>query len=285
MAPNSKNRRCNVSIAVSFEEEVEGKTIDRCIVVDVGKTMRETFLRLLPMFGIRQIDSILLTHGHADAILGLDDVRDLQTCSQVTVVDPTDSTKTSIGFKVDSGPLHIYLHQETMDTVKKTFEYLTITPKYLDEANFVLERRVALLDFNVIDPNSTFYCHGLRVRSFPVYHGGEYVSLGFSFGLEGEFVYISDVKIIPDDTLTFLKSIPKIKVLVLDCLSNNGIFSHFGLSEALECADKLNPDVLYLTGMGCGFGLHDEREASIQKLRENTYLAYDSLMLDGFRMR
>jgi len=35
---------------------------------------------------------------------------------------------------------------------------------------------------------------GLRVKLFPVYHGGTYISLGFEFGRSGEFVYISGSK-------------------------------------------------------------------------------------------
>mmetsp|Transcript_32715 Transcript_32715/g.82520 ORF Transcript_32715/g.82520 Transcript_32715/m.82520 type:complete len:89 (-) Transcript_32715:648-914(-) len=45
-------------------------------MVDCGKTMRDAALRHLAGHGVRAIDALLLTHAHADAILGLDDVRD-----------------------------------------------------------------------------------------------------------------------------------------------------------------------------------------------------------------
>jgi glyoxylase-like metal-dependent hydrolase (beta-lactamase superfamily II) len=47
----------------------------RCVLVDAGKTMRDACMRVLPKYGVANVDGILLTHGHADAILGLDDVR------------------------------------------------------------------------------------------------------------------------------------------------------------------------------------------------------------------
>jgi ribonuclease BN (tRNA processing enzyme) len=52
--------------------------------VDAGKTMREQCIRILPQHGIKSIDTLLLTHAHADAIHGLDDIRDFQ--QQVTCV-------------------------------------------------------------------------------------------------------------------------------------------------------------------------------------------------------
>ena len=59
----SKNRRNNVSIAISFDEEVFAdntlSTRRRNIVIDIGKTVRDTFLHIFPRYGLRHIDSIL----------------------------------------------------------------------------------------------------------------------------------------------------------------------------------------------------------------------------------
>jgi len=191
-----------------------------------------------------------LTHGHADAIFGLDDIRDLQLCKTVHVDVNAESSKvTEIGFKVLSEPMSIYLNRETKDVVDQCFSYLTTAPEFLDKENQILKRRVALLSFNIIDSSSTFSVFGLPIRSFPVFHGGEYISLGFSIGKEGEFVYISDVKIIPEDTMTYLKSIGRIDTLVLDAINNTtGVWSHMGMQEALKVAEELNPKVVYFTG-------------------------------------
>lgn len=35
-------------------------------------------MQTLPKFGVSNIDALLVTHGHADAMLGMDDLRDLQ---------------------------------------------------------------------------------------------------------------------------------------------------------------------------------------------------------------
>ena len=68
-------------------------------------------------------------------------------------------------------------------------------------------------------------------------------------GKAGELVYISDVKIVPPDTMAYLKSITKIKVLVLDALNlDTGVWSHMGLTEALQFARELQPDTVYFIG-------------------------------------
>ncbi|RYH30947.1 MBL fold metallo-hydrolase [archaeon] len=275
--PHSRNKRNNVSIALLFQED--GK--QKCIVVDVGKTMRDSVISLLPKHRIEEVHGILITHGHADAVMGLDDVRDLQKVERVAVT--TQDGEVHTGFRVLSGPLPIYLTTETKDVVFRVFPYLTGTPQYLDEASSVIERRVALLSYHEIDENATLDLHGLSVRCFPVWHGGQYVSLGFNFGLPGEFVYISDVKIIPEPAMQYLLSLA-INVLVIDVLDREGIFSHIGLEEALQICSALKPKTVYFTGMCCELGLHDEVEKELKDRGfDNVFLAYDGLVLANMR--
>ena len=241
-------------------------------------------LHSFPKHGIKEVQAIVLTHGHADAILGLDDVRDLQKSEKV--VDPgTQST----GFRIKSGPMQIYCHKETMDVVDKSFRYLTGPPAFLDDEKMILSRRVAFLKFNVIDPNELINISGMHIRCFPVWHGGTYVSLGFSIGKAGDFVYISDVKIIPDPTWDYLKSLPRIKTLVIDGLDREGIFPHMGLEEALEAIRVLNPERAFLTGMSCGMGDHEAVNAELRSRPPEagppTQLAFDGMMLDGFSIQ
>ena len=66
------NRRNNVSILIRVAKTQQN------ILIDCGKTFRSAFLRSLAPLKVSRIDSLLLTHDHADAIDGLDDLRDLQ---------------------------------------------------------------------------------------------------------------------------------------------------------------------------------------------------------------
>jgi hypothetical protein len=59
--PSSRNRRNNVSLALLCR----GKTI----MIDAGKTMYTAVTQTFPAHGLKTVHAILLTHGHADAIL------------------------------------------------------------------------------------------------------------------------------------------------------------------------------------------------------------------------
>ncbi len=281
--PTSKNRRNNVSIALTYQDKNSKK---RCILIDAGKTMRDACMKWFPQNNISQVHGLVITHGHADAMLGLDDVRDLQTAIGVEVVDPHyDDGRKAHGFKILGGPMPIYLTKSTMETVQGAFPYLASSkPSYLDEENCILDRRIALLDFRVIDEWAKIENDGLTIQCFPVYLGGKYVSLGFSIGKPGEFVYISDVKVIPQETWYYLKSLPRIKILVIDALDMTGIWSHCGIAEAIEIVQALNPVKAYFTGISCGMGLHDETESEVQIQNPSIFFSYDGMRLQDLKL-
>jgi len=81
------------------------------VLIDCGKTFREVVLKLFPQHGLKEVGALLLTHGHADAILGMDDLRDLQ---QYEHVDP--------GVRFPAGPTNIFLHEETMQVMSLRME-------------------------------------------------------------------------------------------------------------------------------------------------------------------
>ncbi|CAH2049240.1 unnamed protein product [Thlaspi arvense] len=104
---------------------------------------------------------IVLTHEHADAVLGLDDIRVVQPFSPTNDIDPTP----------------IYLSEEAMNSIAVKFPYLV--QKKLKEGQEV--RRVAQLDWKIIenDCKKPFVASGLELVPLPVMHGEDYVSLGF----------------------------------------------------------------------------------------------------------
>ena len=70
------------------------------MLVDAGPDLRAQALR----FGIRRVDAILFTHGHADHILGLDDVRRFNALQR--------------------RPMACYGDARTLDDIRKVFSYV-----------------------------------------------------------------------------------------------------------------------------------------------------------------
>lgn len=205
--PESKTARNNVSIAITYQspvEEVPGQkeeagvaasiqdsaasmtlaektpaTRDRCILVDVGKTFRQAALKWLVPMKPSSIDAIFITHDHADAMFGLDDVRDLQRFQRCYEEDG----KTLIGYRVKD-PLVVYANAHTLATTAKVYPYLHRGKLTQEQRKAILMRRFAQIEWEEIPNRHEMEIYGMRVETFPVFHGGDYISLGFSFGSE-----------------------------------------------------------------------------------------------------
>ncbi|GMP73692.1 hypothetical protein CsSME_00031377 [Camellia sinensis var. sinensis] len=203
------------------------------ILIDVGKTFREQVLRWFTFHKIPRVDSIVLTHEHADAVLGLDDIRLVQPFS------PTN----------DIAPTPIYLSQEAMDSVGVKFPYLI--PKKLKEGQEL--RRVAQLDWKIIenDCQKPFVASGLELVPLPVMHGEDYISLGFLFGEKCKVAYISDVSRILPTTEHYISknSDQQLDLLILDTLY-----------KTLDAVKKLCPKRALLIGMTHEFDYHVDNE-------------------------
>ncbi|CAM0875739.1 unnamed protein product [Alopecurus aequalis] len=63
--------RCNTSLLIDYCHD-DGA--HKYILIDAGKTFREQVLRWFVHHKVPSVDSIILTHEHADAVLGLADV-------------------------------------------------------------------------------------------------------------------------------------------------------------------------------------------------------------------
>ncbi|KAI8000633.1 putative hydrolase C777.06c [Camellia lanceoleosa] len=236
------NYRCNTSLLIDYCRS-DGE--HSYILIDVGKTFREQVLRWFTFHKIPRVDSIVLTHEHADAVLGLDDIRLVQPFS------PTN----------DIAPTPIYLSQEAMDSVGVKFPYLI--PKKLKEGQEL--RRVAQLDWKIIenDCQKPFVASGLELVPLPVMHGEDYISLGFLFGEKCKVAYISDVSRILPTTKHYISknSDQQLDLLILDTLYKKGSHNtHFCFPQTLDAVKKLCPKRALLIGMTHEFDYHVDNE-------------------------
>lgn len=157
--PDSKNRRLNPSLLV------RNLKTDTNVLVDCGKTFREAALRIFPKIGVSAVHSLVLTHDHADALLGMDDLREVQ--AHVETVDPV----TKELYKIPPEAMKVHCSEPTSHEVIAKFPYLIDNEPAppAGEAAPKPFRWTAKLQIDAFNPWEPFEASGikfLRSRSF-----------------------------------------------------------------------------------------------------------------------
>jgi phosphoribosyl 1,2-cyclic phosphate phosphodiesterase len=180
----------------------------RNILIDTSPDFRAQMLATQ----IDRLDAIIYTHGHADHILGLDDVRP---------------------FNYRQGTIPIFAAPETLSTIRRVFSY-AFEPR---------ERttHVPQLEVNTItgDPFSVF---GLRFEPIPVMHGTEKI-YGFRFG---NAAYLTDHNEVPASSIAKLAGLD---VLFLDALRHKVHPTHSTLRASIELALRIQARRTFFTHM------------------------------------
>jgi phosphoribosyl 1,2-cyclic phosphodiesterase len=240
--PGSPNRRRNTSLLIRYRSP-EGDL--KNVAIDVGKFFYHSAIEWFPKVGVTTLDGVILTHQHADAVGGLDDLRDW-----------TNNVQKAI-------PL--YLRQSEMDHVGKAFYWLVDT-------SLASPGGVSKLDFQIID-EKPFDVFGLTITPLPVDHGPRTMAFGYRFG---DVVYVSDASGIPDATAELMNDA---ELMVMDALRPaHPHGSHFILEEALEQLRRFTPKRALLVDMTHDFD-HVSTNVELAKLKESegldVQLAYD----------
>ncbi|HEX4054826.1 MAG TPA: MBL fold metallo-hydrolase [Tepidisphaeraceae bacterium] len=187
---------------------------------------------------IDMIDAAVFTHGHADHIMGLDDIRRFNALKK--------------------GPLDIWADERTHAALTRCFGYAFKEPS-AEEKVF----RPHLI-WRKID--GSFEIGGTKWEPIPLFHGDMPV-LGFRVG---RLAYCTDVNRIPESSFELLKDLD---VLVLDALQHKRHTTHFSLEEAVAAAGRIGAGRTYFTHIAHALG----HEATNAILPGNVRLAYDGL--------
>ena len=243
----SPNRRRNTSILIQ-RQLADGRTNN--IVIDAGKFFYEAAIQWFPKFKVECIDALVITHAHADAIGGLDDLRDW-----------TNNTQES---------LPIYLRDADYKQVQSLFYYLVDRTKKTGGG-------VAKLNFKSIN-KSPFTIDGLRIIPLPVEHGKNREVFGYRFG---PVSYISDASAISENTAGLIHGS---ELLILDALRPKRTHgTHFTLEEAIDQARRLRPARTLLTDATHDID-HETVNIQLAKLQEsegiNIQYAYDGMDIE-----
>ena len=246
--PDSHNRRRNTSLLIQRQLD-DGRTSN--IVIDAGKFFYEAAMQWFPKYSVSTIDALVLTHSHADAVGGMDDLRDWTNNAQES--------------------LPIYLRESDLQNVESLFYYL------VDRNRQTGGGGVARLIFNTIDANP-FMIDGLEMIPLPVEHGRGHEVFGYRFG---PVSYISDASEISDATAELVAGS---ELLVLDALRPTRTHgTHFTVEEAVDQVRRLRPQRTLLTDATHDID-HNLVNAGLAKLKDSEGLdiqyAYDGLEVE-----
>ena len=232
--PGSPNRRRNTSVLITKKINTQYTNI----IIDVGKFFYESAINIFPKNNIKTIDSILVTHTHADAVGGLDDLRDWTNNLQKEI--------------------NIYLRQ-------KDFESISVSHNYLVKRNKLSGGGVAKLNFSIIN-KKPFIIHGISFIPLPVMHGKHLEIFGYKFG---NVSYISDTSYISKETEDLIKGS---EILIIDALRPEKTHgTHFTLEEAVEFAKKIDAKNTFLTNATHDI---DHNKINLQLKKENIDVKY-----------
>jgi phosphoribosyl 1,2-cyclic phosphate phosphodiesterase len=190
--------------------------------------------------GLDRLDAILFTHGHADHILGFDDIR------------PYNLRQKSA--------LPIYASPETIGILKRTFAYV------FDEAPAIS----TIPQVTVHAINGPFDVIGTRIVPIPALHGDMGV-LGFRFG---RAAYLTDFSVLPDSSRPLLAGLDD---LVLDALRDTPHPMHQTVEQALALIRELKPRRAWFTHIAHELPHSETNARLIAAGFPHVALAYDGL--------
>ena len=229
--PGSPNRRTRPSLVLAYG--------GHSVLIDTGPDFHAQALAA----DLHRVDAVLYTHGHADHILGFDDLRPLTFGRH--------------------DPMPIYADDATAVVIERVFEY---TFRKVDR--YPTAARVELHRLST-EPGAGIDLFGAHFERIPVTHGRNTIT-GFRFG---SAAYLTDMSDLPESSLDRLRGLD---ILILDALRREPHPSHSHLARSVEYVEKLQPKRAFFTHIS-----HDlDHESVNASLPPHIRLAHDGLALE-----
>jgi phosphoribosyl 1,2-cyclic phosphate phosphodiesterase len=218
------------------------ETAGKRLLIDTPPELR---LQLVAA-GVDHIDAVLFTHGHADHVHGIDDLRALS---------------------VRLGPgatLPAYGPRDTMAELATKFPYI-FDPSIVVPAGTTKPE----LAPHVLEPGKAITIAGVAVLPLALPHGAQVV-----FGYRvGPVAYLTDVKAVPESVIEVLEGL---EVLILSALLSRPHPLHLSIPEATATARRIGARRTYFTHLTHEY----THQALAALLPPGIAPAYDGLVID-----
>jgi phosphoribosyl 1,2-cyclic phosphate phosphodiesterase len=188
------------------------------------------------------VHAVVFTHGHADHLFGLDDLR---VC----------------GFQLQKA-IPLYCEDVVDKRIRVSFDYAFVDPYPNNHFGAIPQLELRPI---AEDP---FELLGFHVQPIRLWHG-ELAVLGFRIN---DVAFCTDVSRIPDESWPLLEGLD---TLVLDALRDKPHPTHFSVGQALEVVEQVRPKQTYFTHIAHSL----EHEATNARLPPGVELAYDGLRI------
>ena len=159
---------------------------------------------------IYSVQEVLITHTHADHVMGMDDLRSF--CM------------------VEERSLPVYTLPRYQEDIRRIFPY----------AFSEVPTGVFVPRFDLYDAPDVLESCGLTIKIFEVQHG-KVPCLGIRVN---DFAYITDVNFIPDNVKNQLQNLD---TLVIDAVRHKPHPNHFHFEATMAAIAELKPKMAYLT--------------------------------------
>ncbi len=207
---------------------------DLSVLIDTSPDIKYQFLKNQ----IKNLDSIIYTHEHADQTAGIFEMRPF--------------------YWKNKSKIPVYGSSRTINALKRSYKFC-----FTEKHGYRPIMKAKVIKKNFLIKKGKFK---LSIKPFEVNHG---LINATGYVME-KIAYISDCNNVPKKNLVYLKNL---NCLILDCLKIDKHPSHFNLQSALELINLTKPKQAILTNLHTDLDYFKLK----QKLPKNVIPAYDGL--------
>jgi phosphoribosyl 1,2-cyclic phosphate phosphodiesterase len=178
----------------------------RNLLIDTGPEFRIQCLRS----GIFSIDSVLITHDHADHLHGIDDLRAFSLFKRKT--------------------LPVWAGKSVLDVIRSRFGYIWSAK----------QKGGGLPDLKLCEVKGRFRAAGMEVTPLPIMHGCMEI-LGYRIG---DLAYMTDISSVPESTYPLLENLT---TMVVSTVRRRPHPTHLNISGVKKLHKRVRPKQTILT--------------------------------------